>query len=98
MLEMLGIPYSVPTHSVWPSAWTNRSPRNVQLAGIPTPAWRAVASATEMKKYRGKSSLSAFVKPSFEGSSKGIRLRSRVENKEQLVEVAASILSGYGRR
>ena len=73
---------------------TNRSPRN-SARRYPHAAWRTVASATEMKKipweefpfgFRCRpSKVPARDPPSVEGRAK------------QLVEVAASILSGYGR-
>jgi len=99
VLEMLGIPYSGADPQCLAVCLDKPLTKKlVQLAGIPTPAWRAVASVTEMKEIPWEEfPFPAFVKPAFEGSSKGIRLRSRVENKEQLVEVGSSMLSGYGQ-
>ena len=76
ILEMLNIPYS--GSDPLTLAITLDKPLAKQIvisAGVPTPPWIKIASIEELKAVRsGDIPLPAFVKPAFEGSSKGIRL------------------------
>jgi len=70
----------------------------VSTAGVRTPKWRLF---TDQEQLQGISDndfpLPAFVKPAYEGSSKGIRLGSRAETSAQIAEVAAGLLEHYGQ-
>jgi len=99
ILEMLNIPYtgSDPlTLSV-----TLDKPLAKQIvgsAGVSTPPWVTVKSAGDVDKLSRKDMpLPAFVKPAFEGSSKGIRLTSRVNTASGARAAALSLLKKYGQ-
>lgn len=97
VLEMLDIPYSGADPQCLSVCLDKPLTKQiVSLAGIPTPEWRIIDSVAALKNTDwGKFPFPAFVKPAYEGSSKGIRLRSRIETPEQLSDVVLSVLSGY---
>ena len=73
MLETLGIPYT--GSGVLGSALAMDKLRTKQVwqsAGIPTPAWRVLANATDMEAARAELRFPLIVKPAHEGSSIGI--------------------------
>jgi D-alanine-D-alanine ligase len=73
MLEVLGIPYT--GSSVLGSALAMDKLRTKQVwqgAGIPTPAWRVLATAADMEAARAGMHFPLIVKPAHEGSSIGI--------------------------
>jgi D-alanine-D-alanine ligase len=73
MLETLGIPYT--GSGVLGSALAMDKLRTKQVwqsAGIPTPAWRVLANATDMQTARAELPFPLIVKPAHEGSSIGI--------------------------
>lgn len=68
----------------------------VAASGIRTPRWRVIANSSELREIaHGDFPFPAFVKPAHEGSSKGIRFGSRVENIDQMAEVASAVLEHY---
>jgi len=98
ILEMLDIPYSgsdpVCLGICLDKALTKRL---VAAAGIPTPRWIVVNDEKQLVSVDWSDfPFPAFVKPAYEGSSKGVRLASRVENAEELGEIASRILENYG--
>jgi len=97
VLEMLGIPYtgSDPlTLSVCLDKPVTK--KLVALAGVPTPAWLIINDAAELATTDWKKfPFPAIIKPSYEGSSKGIRLTSLAENTSQAEEEIARILRDY---
>jgi D-alanine-D-alanine ligase len=99
VLEMLNIPYS--GSDPLTLAVTLDKPLAKQIvssAGVPTPPWIKIASSLELKAVRAKDiPLPAFVKPAFEGSSKGIRLTSRADTASRARAVASALLSSYGQ-
>ncbi|MDO8472557.1 MAG: D-alanine--D-alanine ligase [Dehalococcoidia bacterium] len=97
VLEMLDIPYSGADPQCLAVCLDKPLTKKiVSLAGIPTPEWRVVDSQASLSEMDWeKFPFPAFVKPAYEGSSKGVRLRSRVETPDQLFDVVASVLSGY---
>jgi len=97
VLEMLGIPYTGSDPMCL--AVCLDKPITKQLAadaGIPTPRWLIIADESELGNidWRGFP-FPAIIKPSYEGSSKGIRLTSLVENPSQAKEEIARILRDY---
>lgn len=97
MLEMLDVPYSgsdpVSLGICLDKALTKKL---VAAVGVPTPEWIVVNDEKQLAKVDWSDfPLPAFVKPAYEGSSKGVRVASRVDNPEQLRETAARILEDY---
>jgi D-alanine-D-alanine ligase len=99
ILEMLNIPYS--GSDPLTLAITLDKPLAKQIvisAGVPTPPWIKIGSIDELKAVRaGDIPLPAFVKPAFEGSSKGIRLTSRVNTAGKARSTAKALLVDYGQ-
>jgi D-alanine-D-alanine ligase len=64
--------------------------------GICTPRWQVITDRRELREVgRDGFPLPAFVKPAYEGSSKGIRLGCRVETLEQVAQIATTLLEQY---
>ena len=97
ILEMLDIPYSgSDPQCLAISLDKPLTKKLVQAAGVCTPRWQVVSDRRELEKVCQDSfPLPAFIKPAFEGSSKGIRLGCRVEDSEQMARVTAAILKQY---
>lgn len=95
VLEMLGIPYSGSDPQCLAICLDKPLAKElVRLAGVRTPEWRVFDAVEQLHEAYGFP-LPAFVKPAYEGSSKGIRSGSRVETLEQAAEVAARLLREY---
>jgi len=99
VLEMLQIPYSgsdPETLSI-----TLDKPLAKQLirdAGVTTPPWIVVNSLRELKSLPDKDlPIPAFIKPAFEGSSKGIRLTSRADVASKIRSTARELLKKYSQ-
>jgi len=99
VLEMLNIPYT--GSDPLTLAITLDKPLAKQIvssAGVPTPPWVKIGSSVELKAVRAKDiPLPAFIKPAFEGSSKGIRLTSRVNTAGRARTTARALLDKYGQ-
>jgi D-alanine-D-alanine ligase len=97
VLEMLGIPYTGSDPQCLAICLDKPLTKKVVAAsGIRTPKWHAITSSGELSEIaRDGLSYPAFVKPAHEGSSKGIRFGSRVENIDQMAEIAVAILERY---
>lgn len=97
ILEMLDIPYSGSDPQCLAVCLDKPLTKKlVQAAGIPTPKWQVINSRQELVEVcRDSFPLPAFIKPSFEGSSKGIRLGCRVESHKEMEEGAATLLKRY---
>ncbi|MCE9595791.1 MAG: D-alanine--D-alanine ligase [Planctomycetes bacterium] len=95
VLELLRIPY---THSdpLTLAATLDKAvaKRLVASHGIATPRFRVVESIDAAKAIDLEFPL--FAKPLFEGSSIGVRKRSRVANADELVVRAGELLADYG--
>jgi D-alanine-D-alanine ligase len=99
VLEMLNIPYtgSDPlTLSV-----TLDKPLAKQIvrdSGVATPAWHLIETQAQLKKLNDKDIiLPAFVKPAYEGSSKGIRLNSKADTYSKVRSITAALLKQYNQ-
>ncbi len=93
VLEMLDIPYSGSDPQCLAVCLDKPLTKKlVQLAGVPTPRWQLIESEADLGL---ELPLPAFVKPAFEGSSKGVLSGSRVQTREQAQEVARRLLRSY---
>jgi len=98
LLEMAGIPtlgsdalsLSLSLDKAWANAW-------VAKAGVPVAAQASFASAAEVETAELPDVFPLFVKPRWEGTAKGIRASSRVENREALVAEVARIVEDYAQ-
>ncbi|MCC7383416.1 MAG: D-alanine--D-alanine ligase [Deltaproteobacteria bacterium] len=92
--EMLGIPY---THSdPLTAALTldkGMAKRIVASAGVPTPRFRVVSNVTEVAAL--ELALPLMAKPLFEGSSMGIRRRSRITSASDIAPLVGALLADY---
>jgi D-alanine-D-alanine ligase len=97
ILEMLDIPYSGSDPQCLAICLDKAlTKRLVTTAGIRTPEWQLVKDHNQLKAIPFDNlPLPAFVKPAYEGSSKGIRLGSRAETETQITETAAELLEQY---
>jgi len=97
ILEMLDIPYSGSDPQCLAICLDKPLTKIlVTVAGVRTPKWQLITDRSQLKaiKYNDLP-LPAFVKPAYEGSSKGIRIGSRAETAVQIAEVAAELLERY---
>jgi D-alanine-D-alanine ligase len=68
----------------------------VALSGIRTPRWQVISHSRELGGIAcNHFPFPAFVKPAYEGSSKGIHSGSKVEDIEQMVEMVTVLLERY---
>jgi D-alanine-D-alanine ligase len=97
ILEMLAVPYSGSDPQCLAICLDKPLTKTlVAAAGVRTPRWRLITDYKQLKDVAaGDLSLPAFVKPAYEGSSKGIRLGSRAETVTQATEAAAGLLERY---
>lgn len=96
LLELLGIPYSGSDSLALGVALDKAmAKRVVSSAGIPTPQFCKVNSPEEAMHLDLR--YPVFVKPNSEGSSKGIRNSSRINNRSQLLEKVEWITTVYNQ-
>ena len=97
VLEMLGIPYSGSDPQCLAICLDKPLTKTlVAAAGVRTPRWRLVTDYKQLQDITCDDfPLPAFIKPAYEGSSKGIRLGSRAETVAQTSEVTAGLLEHY---
>jgi D-alanine-D-alanine ligase len=97
VLEMLGVPYSGSDPlCLAVSLEKPLTKKLVSLSGVATPRWQVVTDTRQLKEVEwSQFPLPAFAKPAHEGSSKGIRITSRLENSQQIVEAVTELLAYY---
>lgn len=96
VLEMLDIPYSgADPQCLAVCLDKHLTKKIVSLEGISTPAWRVITSANIDATEWDTLPYPAFVKPVWEGSSKGIRLNSLVKTPQELKKLVTGLLSQY---
>ena len=97
ILEMLDIPYSGSDPQCLAVSLDKPLTKKLILAaGVRTPKWQVISNGRELEEVcRDSFPLPAFIKPAFEGSSKGIRLGCRVEAREQMARVTTALLEQY---
>jgi D-alanine-D-alanine ligase len=98
VLEMLDIPYSgADPQCLAVCLDKHLTKKVVSLAGIPTPKWCVIGN-DQLKTMDWKSfPYPAFVKPVWEGSSKGIRLNSLVHDSGQIKTVVTELIHKYNQ-
>jgi len=95
VLEMLDIPYSGSDPQCLAICLDKPLTKKiVDGAGICTPRWEVVTHGRQLEEISWDN-FPAFIKPAHEGSSKGIRLGSQVDNWEQMAEVVRGLLELY---
>ena len=101
LLEMAGVPLlgsdALSLSTSLDKAWTNRA---VAAAGVPVAPQCVVASAEAAEMMRLEEywlAFPLFVKPRWEGSAKGIRTSSRVEDRASLVREVARVVLDYAQ-
>lgn len=96
LLEMAGIPYlgsdALTLSLSLDKAWTKDL---AVAAGIPTPPYRVYSSVSEVDTGDLPGPFPLFVKPRYEGSSKGIFATSRVDDAESLLREVERITTEY---
>lgn len=97
VLEMLGIPYTgSDPHCLTVCLDKPLSKKLAAAEGLTTPRWQIVNDEEELSKVSWELfPFPAIVKPAYEGSSKGIRLTSVVDNVGQLREEVIRLLDTY---
>ena len=97
VLEMLDIPYTGSDPQCLAVCLDKPLTKKlVAAAGVATPRWQAVSSAVQVREIDWDGfPFPAFLKPVHEGSSKGIRSGSRVENRAQLAEAILALVERY---
>jgi D-alanine-D-alanine ligase len=97
IIEMLNIPYSgSDPQSLAMCLDKPLTKRLVALEGVSTPNWRIINDRQELHQMNWSRLLfPAIIKPAYEGSSKGIRLTSLVEDAKQANEVTECLLDRY---
>jgi D-alanine-D-alanine ligase len=97
VLEMLGVPYSGSDPlSLGVTLEKPLTKRLVSFAGVATPKWQVVSDTRQLKEVEwGQFPLPAFAKPAHEGSSKGIRITSRLQSTPQIFESVTRLLEYY---
>ena len=96
LCEMAGVPTlgsdGLTLSTTLDKAWAHRV---VAAAGVPVPAHRVVASPEEAGAVPLPAPFPLFVKPRWEGTAKGIRPSSRVEDRAGLVREVAHVTARY---
>jgi D-alanine-D-alanine ligase len=95
ILEMLGIPYTgSDSHCLTVCLDKPLAKKLVAEEAIATPQWQLINDGEELGKLAW-AQFPAIVKPAYEGSSKGIRLTSVAENREQMTKEVSRLLNDY---
>jgi len=97
ILEMLNIPYSGSDPQCLAICLDKPLTKKlVASEGVSTPNWRVINDRQELRQIDTCDfPFPAIVKPAYEGSSKGIRLTSVVEDTKQAIEVIENLLDKY---
>lgn len=97
ILEMLDIAYSGSDPQCLAISLDKPLTKTIlAAAGITTPEWHLVSQSSQLKETDWNSfPIPAFIKPAFEGSSKGITYGSIANSAAQIVEVTTELLERY---
>jgi D-alanine-D-alanine ligase len=100
ILEMLDIPYvGSDPECLAVCLDKHLTKKLLKMEGIPTPEWRLIANQQELKETVWKGfPFPAIIKPSFEGSSKGIHANSLVDSAAQAAATVSEMLELTGSR
>jgi D-alanine-D-alanine ligase len=99
ILEMLDIPYSGSDPQCLAVSLDKPLTKKILAAsGITTPQWHLVNQSRQLTETDwGKFPLPAFIKPAYEGSSKGITSGSIATSVNQLIEITTKLLERYSQ-
>ncbi len=97
ILEMLDIPYSGSDPQCLTICLDKPLTKTlVARAGVRTPGWQVITNISQLNQIIWDDfPFPVFIKPAYEGSSKGIRLGSRTETVAQTFQVTAELLECY---
>ncbi len=97
ILEMLNIPYSGSDPQCLTICLDKPLTKTlVARAGVRTPGWQVITNISQLNQIIWDDfPFPVFIKPAYEGSSKGIRLGSRTETVAQTFQVTAELLECY---
>jgi D-alanine-D-alanine ligase len=96
VLEMLDIPYSgADPLCLAVCLDKDLTKKIVSLEGVPTPKWRVIKESQMTHLDWQTLPYPAFIKPVWEGSSKGIRISSLVRDPQQMKSAVATLLEKY---
>ncbi len=97
VLEMMGIPYSGSDSHCLTVCLDKPLAKNLVAAeGMATPRWQVINDEEDLAKIPWERfPFPAIVKPAYEGSSKGIRLTSVVESRDQMTKEVSRLLNDY---
>jgi D-alanine-D-alanine ligase len=97
ILEMLDIPYSGSDPQCLAICLDKPLTKKlVASEGVSTPTWCVIHDRQELRQIENcRFPFPAIIKPTYEGSSKGIRFTSVVEDAKQAIEVIESLLEKY---
>jgi D-alanine-D-alanine ligase len=96
-LEMLNIPYSGSDPQCLAICLDKPLTKKLVVSAVVnTPNWLVISDRQDLRQIDSRDfHFPAIVKPAYEGSSKGIRLTSVVEDARQAIEVTDSLLEKY---
>jgi D-alanine-D-alanine ligase len=97
ILEMLETPYSGADPQCLAICLDKPLTKSlVAMAGVRTPQWQVLNNTEQLREIIWDDfPLPAFVKPAYEGSSKGIRLGARAETPAKIAEATTDLLERY---
>ena len=97
VLEMLNIPYSgADPQCLAICLDKSLTKKLIAMAGVPTPTWRLITDTKQLKDTSWDDfPFPVFVKPAYEGSSKGILQGCRAESASQMAETVQGLLERY---
>jgi D-alanine-D-alanine ligase len=96
VLELLDIPYSGADPQCLAVCLDKALTKKIiSWEGLKTPYWKVISPDQLMSMDWNSLSYPVFVKPVWEGSSKGIRLKSLVRDSNQMEVLVADLLSSY---
>jgi D-alanine-D-alanine ligase len=102
VLEMFGIPYTGSDPLTLAAALDKDcAKRLMRAAGVPTPDWVLIdprgdnSSRAEQRRKLDALPLPVFIKPAFEGSSKGIVGSNLIDNRDELHRAVARLQQDY---
>jgi len=97
VLEMLGIPYSGSDPQCLAICLDKPLTKTLlRTAAISTPKWQVIQYGCHLEEMSWQDfPLPAFVKPAYEGSSKGIRLSSKASTVAEIVRLTKALLEQY---
>jgi D-alanine-D-alanine ligase len=97
VLEMLDIPYVGADPQCLAVCLDKALTKKIMvMSGIATPRWELISNPRQLNQISWDNfPFPVFIKPAYEGSSKGIRLNSMVNEVNQIIETGEKILQTY---